>query len=85
MLSGASLDPLAPTPSELRAVRRAQRIQNLAYALIKAGIQPGNTVAYIAPNMSVPYFPWFGGFPLIRTMQTRYSRSVHSPHPASGD
>ncbi|RDX46893.1 AMP-dependent synthetase and ligase [Lentinus brumalis] len=29
----------------------AQRIQNLAYALIKAGIQPGNTVAYIAPNI----------------------------------
>ncbi|RPD66601.1 AMP-dependent synthetase and ligase [Lentinus tigrinus ALCF2SS1-6] len=29
----------------------AQRIQNLAYALIQAGIQPGDTVAFIAPNI----------------------------------
>ncbi|KAI0748366.1 AMP-dependent synthetase and ligase [Daedaleopsis nitida] len=28
----------------------AQRIQNLAYALIQAGIKPGDRVAYIAPN-----------------------------------
>lgn len=28
----------------------AQRIQNLAYALIQAGIKPGNRVAVIAPN-----------------------------------
>ncbi|TCD70256.1 hypothetical protein EIP91_004157 [Steccherinum ochraceum] len=28
----------------------AQRIQNLAYALIRAGIQPGDRVAVIAPN-----------------------------------
>ncbi|KAJ3561109.1 hypothetical protein NP233_g10400 [Leucocoprinus birnbaumii] len=29
---------------------RAQRIQNLAYALIRAGIKPGDRVAVIAPN-----------------------------------
>jgi acyl-CoA synthetase (AMP-forming)/AMP-acid ligase II len=29
---------------------RSQRIQNLAYALIQAGIQPGDRVAVIAPN-----------------------------------
>ena len=29
---------------------RAQRIQNLAYALIKSGIKPGDRVAVIAPN-----------------------------------
>ncbi|KAI0807675.1 acetyl-CoA synthetase-like protein [Fomes fomentarius] len=28
----------------------AQRIQNLAYALLQAGIKPGDRVAYIAPN-----------------------------------
>lgn len=28
----------------------AQRVQNLAYALIKAGIQPGDRVAVLAPN-----------------------------------
>ncbi|CAL1705321.1 unnamed protein product [Somion occarium] len=31
----------------------AQRIQNLAYALIQAGIQPGDRVAVIAPNSPV--------------------------------
>ncbi|KAF5377668.1 hypothetical protein D9615_005270 [Tricholomella constricta] len=31
----------------------AQRIQNLAYALIQAGINPGDRVAVIAPNSSV--------------------------------
>ena len=29
---------------------RAQRIQNFAYALINAGIKPGDRVAVIAPN-----------------------------------
>ena len=29
---------------------RAQRIQNLAYALLKAGIEPGDRVGVIAPN-----------------------------------
>ena len=29
---------------------RAQRIQNFAYALISAGIKPGDRVAVIAPN-----------------------------------
>lgn len=29
---------------------RAQRIQNLAYALIQAGVTPGDRVAVIAPN-----------------------------------
>ncbi|KAI0689436.1 acetyl-CoA synthetase-like protein [Cytidiella melzeri] len=31
----------------------AQRVQNLAYALIQAGIQPGDRVAIIAPNCPV--------------------------------
>jgi len=31
-------------------VNRAQRVQNLAYALLQAGIQPGDRVAVIAPN-----------------------------------
>uniref|UniRef100_A0A0W0G3A5 Putative AMP-dependent synthetase and ligase n=1 Tax=Moniliophthora roreri TaxID=221103 RepID=A0A0W0G3A5_MONRR len=31
-------------------LRRTQRVQNLAYALIKAGIKPGDRVAVIAPN-----------------------------------
>jgi len=34
---------------------RAQRIQNLSYALIQAGVKPGNRVAVIAPNSYV-YF-----------------------------
>jgi len=34
-------------------LNRAQRIQNLAYALIKAGVQPGDRVAVIAPNRFV--------------------------------
>ena len=29
---------------------RAQRIQNLAYALLEAGINPGDRVGVIAPN-----------------------------------
>ena len=29
---------------------RAQRIQNLAYALIERGIGPGNRVVVVAPN-----------------------------------
>lgn len=32
---------------------RAQRVQNLAYALIQAGIKPGDRVAVIAPNSYV--------------------------------
>lgn len=32
---------------------RAQRIQNLAYALIQVGIQPGDRVAVISPNAYV--------------------------------
>ena len=39
-----------PAPLITKACR-AQRIQNLAYALIQVGIQPGDTVAFIAPNM----------------------------------
>lgn len=35
------------------AFNRAQRIQNLAYALIWAGIKPGDRVAVIAPNTYV--------------------------------
>jgi acyl-CoA synthetase (AMP-forming)/AMP-acid ligase II len=31
----------------------AQRVQNLAYALIKAGVRPGDRVAVIAPNWYV--------------------------------
>lgn len=34
----------------LTHVLRAQRVQNLAYALIEAGIQPGDRVAVLAPN-----------------------------------
>lgn len=37
-----------------RAGCSAQRVQNLAYALIQAGIQPGDRVAIIAPN-------WYAG------------------------
>lgn len=33
---------------------RTQRVQNLAYALIKFGIKPGDRVAVIAPNWYVP-------------------------------
>jgi acyl-CoA synthetase (AMP-forming)/AMP-acid ligase II len=29
---------------------RAQRVQNLAYALIETGIQPGDRVVVVAPN-----------------------------------
>ena len=35
---------------------RAQRIQNLAYALIAAGIRPGDRVAVLAPNTFVNCF-----------------------------
>jgi acyl-CoA synthetase (AMP-forming)/AMP-acid ligase II len=31
----------------------AQRVQNLAYALINAGVRPGDRVAVIAPNWYV--------------------------------
>lgn len=36
-----------------RRAFRAQRIQNLAYALIKAGIKPGDRVGVISPNAYV--------------------------------
>lgn len=35
---------------------RAQRIQNLSYALIQAGVKPGNRVAVIAPNSYVYFY-----------------------------
>jgi len=34
---------------------RAQRIQNLAYALIQAGIRPGDRVAILSPNTLVSF------------------------------
>jgi len=42
--------------SPQKYIHRAQRIQNLAYALIQAGIKPGNRVAVIAPNTYVYFF-----------------------------
>ncbi|CAG7847718.1 Acetate/butyrate--CoA ligase AAE7, peroxisomal; AltName: Full=AMP-binding protein 7; Short=AtAMPBP7; AltName: Full=Acetyl-CoA synthetase; AltName: Full=Acyl-activating enzyme 7; AltName: Full=Butyryl-CoA synthetase; AltName: Full=Protein ACETATE NON-UTILIZING 1 [Serendipita indica DSM 11827] len=38
------------TPVEYTYAVWAQRVQNLAYGLIKAGIEPGDRVAVIAPN-----------------------------------
>lgn len=40
---------------------RAQRVQNLAYALKMAGIQPGDRVAVISPNWYVRGLLWLGG------------------------
>lgn len=48
-------------PSQSRSFPlRAQRIQNLAYALIQAGIRPGDRVAVLAPNscVSTPFPKW---------------------------
>ena len=54
---------------------RAQRIQNLAYALIQTGIKPGDTVAYIAPNTWVLHFSQASSGP-DTSPQSRDSRSV---------
>ncbi|KAF8332389.1 acetyl-CoA synthetase-like protein [Cantharellus anzutake] len=42
--------PGPPNPAFYTFADWAQRVQNLAYALIEAGIQPGERVAVIAPN-----------------------------------
>ncbi|KAL0575992.1 hypothetical protein V5O48_005992 [Marasmius crinis-equi] len=42
--------PDTPTPVQYTYAVWTQRVQNLAYALIKAGIKPGDRVAVIAPN-----------------------------------
>ncbi|KAF5337366.1 hypothetical protein D9611_003317 [Ephemerocybe angulata] len=46
----ALVHPNVPSPVVYTFSVWAQRIQNLAYALIKAGIRPGDRVAVIAPN-----------------------------------
>ncbi|KAJ7706385.1 hypothetical protein B0H17DRAFT_1036989 [Mycena rosella] len=46
----ALLHPDVPYPVSYSFSVWCQRIQNLAYALIKAGIKPGDRVAVIAPN-----------------------------------
>jgi acyl-CoA synthetase (AMP-forming)/AMP-acid ligase II len=46
----AIVHPDVPTPVFYTFSVWAQRVQNLAYALIQAGIQPGDRVAVIAPN-----------------------------------
>ena len=48
---GKSSDIIQVPPNLI--VRRTQRVQNLAYALIEAGIQPGDRVAIVAPNWYV--------------------------------
>ncbi|KAK7058827.1 hypothetical protein VNI00_001451 [Paramarasmius palmivorus] len=42
--------PDTPNPVRYTYAVWAQRVQNLAYALIRAGIKPGDRVAVIAPN-----------------------------------
>lgn len=42
-----------PQPVEYTYAVWAQRVQNLAYALLDAGIRPGDRVAVIAPNWCV--------------------------------
>ncbi|KAG2023311.1 AMP binding protein [Coprinopsis cinerea AmutBmut pab1-1] len=46
----ALLHPDTPNPVAYTFSVWAQRIQNLAYALLKAGLKPGDRVAVIAPN-----------------------------------
>ncbi|KAJ2928934.1 hypothetical protein H1R20_g8292, partial [Candolleomyces eurysporus] len=46
----ALVHPDVPSPVIYTFSVWAQRIQNLAYALIRSGIQPGDRVAVIAPN-----------------------------------
>ncbi|KII93264.1 hypothetical protein PLICRDRAFT_384862 [Plicaturopsis crispa FD-325 SS-3] len=45
--------PEVPYPAYYSFAVWSQRIQNLAYALIQAGIQPGDRVAIIAPNAPI--------------------------------
>jgi len=47
---------------------RAQRIQNLSYALIQAGVKPGNRVAVIAPNSYVYLLLWLVKAPFAQTL-----------------
>jgi acyl-CoA synthetase (AMP-forming)/AMP-acid ligase II len=46
----ALVHPDVKQPSAYTFQTWAQRSQNLAYALIQAGIQPGDRVAVVAPN-----------------------------------
>ncbi|KDQ63757.1 hypothetical protein JAAARDRAFT_148420 [Jaapia argillacea MUCL 33604] len=46
----AVVHPDVPKPVAYTYAVWTQRVQNLAYALIEAGIKPGDTVACIAPN-----------------------------------
>lgn len=49
----ALLHPDVPHPVAYTFSVWAQRIQNLAYALLRAGVRPGDRVAVIAPNSCV--------------------------------
>jgi hypothetical protein len=50
IVSGDSVDHIPFSVASSSHPFRAQRIQNLAYALIQAGICPGDRVAVLAPN-----------------------------------
>jgi acyl-CoA synthetase (AMP-forming)/AMP-acid ligase II len=50
----ALVHPDAKEPSAYTYEVFTQRVCNLAYALIEAGIQPGDRVAVIAPNWCEP-------------------------------
>ncbi|TRM65759.1 hypothetical protein BD626DRAFT_485748 [Schizophyllum amplum] len=52
--------PDVPHPSYYSFAVWAQRTQNLAYALIQAGIRPGDRVAVIAPNSPMIADSYFG-------------------------
>ncbi|TFK57306.1 acetyl-CoA synthetase-like protein [Heliocybe sulcata] len=52
----------------------AQRIQNLAYALIRAGIQPGDRVAVIAPNWFYVHHGVFAARAILTPVNTRLTK-----------
>ncbi|KAL1731999.1 hypothetical protein EV714DRAFT_248169 [Schizophyllum commune] len=56
----ALASPDGPHPVYYSFAVWAQRVQNLAYALIQAGIRPGDCVAVIAPNSPMIADSYFG-------------------------
>ncbi|KAI0068277.1 acetyl-CoA synthetase-like protein [Artomyces pyxidatus] len=74
----ALVHPDVPQPVFYTYAVWAQRVQNFAYALLKSGIQPGDTIAVIAPNSPMIADAMqgvIGARAIITTINTRLTKS----------
>ncbi|KIY45402.1 acetyl-CoA synthetase-like protein [Fistulina hepatica ATCC 64428] len=65
--------PDRPHPVQYTYSVWTQRVQNLAYAIIKAGIRSGDTVAVLAPNSNYSYFGVIAARAISCPINTRLS------------